>query len=101
MLKSNGLKSITLVIYSLFVAHFFYSQDNGQFTDARDGRTYKTVKIGKQVWMAENLYFSNPNITYFLYNNNQNLINLVICMIGLPLVKFALRVGNSPVMLNF
>lgn len=76
MLKSNGLKSITLVLFSVFVTHLFYSQDNGQFTDARDGRTYKTVKIGKQVWMAENLSFSNPNITYFLYNNNQNLIKL-------------------------
>ncbi len=53
------LRGISFCLISFFLILNINAQQFGVLTDSRDGRVYKTVKIGEQIWMAENLHAFN------------------------------------------
>ena len=51
--------------------HYITIKETGTFVDSRDGKTYKTTKIGTQWWMAENLAY-NVGDGCWAYNNDES-----------------------------
>lgn len=87
-IKHTIMKHLSL-LFSIFIIFFLscsknddqdiedFSKDSGTFIDERDGHEYKWIRIGEQIWMAENLAFLPDSDdqyigSFYVYGCNHN-----------------------------
>ncbi|MEI6123773.1 MAG: fibrobacter succinogenes major paralogous domain-containing protein [Bacteroidota bacterium] len=71
-LQKSEVSSITYANGSHDVFDNLPKKGSETFTDARDGKTYKTITIGAQTWMAENLAYKTDKGCWAYDDNETN-----------------------------
>ncbi|EOZ96061.1 hypothetical protein A33Q_2654 [Indibacter alkaliphilus LW1] len=77
-MKNQFFKGAAFLLILILSACFSEQNDDdpspaefGSFTDDRDGQVYRTIQIGNQIWMADNLNFETE-FSRCYENNSQN-----------------------------
>ena len=66
------MKRVVLLLLIISFSFLLSAQIFDSITDARDGQVYKTVKIGTQWWMQENINFLTPEGSWYFKNDSIN-----------------------------
>lgn len=75
--KLGKLRGCALILIGFAIIILIFgiisSENENEFTDSRDGKKYRAVKMGSQIWMAENLNYDVPGSK--CYDNNPDNCN--------------------------
>ena len=66
------IKILHIILGFILCVNTCLSQETDIFIDNRDGRIYKTIKIGDQIWLANNLKYKPVNDSSWSYDNNKS-----------------------------
>lgn len=72
MKKTLFLTTVLISSFSILMSQISDESSSGTFVDERDEQEYKWIRIGEQVWMAENLKFYTEEGSWIYDNDASN-----------------------------